>query len=178
MSNIERSEITQPFPREENPRVFFTTFRQSPVYIASIEQFFAGKKLADDVTAEEKRVAFEESTAAKIALIEYAEHQIHFHYNPEQFLPTSRQAIDSYVSHVRQMVVMLTGGADRDTISRLDIERTRLHIAVADAITVEGSAPTTKMARALGRLILIEQKLDTYYSAAEPDMMRINRVVK
>lgn len=160
---------------EDNPITFLNGFRNSSFYINAYRNFFTGKNPASDVTEEEKKVVFEQSEDAKIALVDFAEKNVEFRYNPLYYSPQAVTAIETYVGHVHRMQQALQQGISREEIETLDFQRTSYHVALGHALVIDSLAPNVKLGRVMGRLMLIEQGLTTYNNTREPDVTRIQR---
>ena len=157
-----------------SPINFFTAFRQSSWYHAAYTLFYQGKTVAADVTDAEKRQVFEESEAAKEALVTYAQEEGGFVYDPAAFAAESQEAIASYLAVVRRQRTP-PAGASRDLLEAVDAERTQRHLHLAATLAKNGEAPDELLGRTLGRLILVTAGLDTYASAREPYATRLKR---
>lgn len=162
-------------PMIEDPVEFITHFRESSWYQKAYEEFFKGKKLAPDATEREKTQAFLESEHAKYALVDFGTKEAHLRYNPDQYPLTSRHAINTYVASIEDVVKMTRGGATKEEIMSLDELRFHYHETAAQEMVKDGVVPTTKLGRALARLILIDKGLDTRDNAREPDVNRVYR---
>jgi len=161
-----------------DPAMLFAGFRQSRSYDEAYDLFYRGKVVADDVTADERRQAFEDGEAAKNALIAYATRGVAFAYRPAAYPAGSRAAIDDYIAAVRRQRDARAGGASRDAHEALDAERTLRHVALADALVTDGAAPNRLLGRTLGRLILIGLGLDSVEGALEPFADRVGRALR
>lgn len=155
---------------EDRPGRFLDGLRRSGVYLGAYKAFFAGKNLPEDVSEEEKRVAFENAHPARVALVEYDRNEVRLEYQPAHYSEAARQAIDDYVEIVRAQK-----SAEPAEAVRLDAERTLKHVALAKQLVSDGLAPNVMLGRTLGRLILIRLGLDTHESAKVPDLERAKR---
>lgn len=161
---------------QEDPVAFFRAFRDSDPYKQALADFLKGKKIASDVTEGEKRQAFEQSYLAKRALAAFAATEVSFAYNPRHYPPTSINAIDEYIAYVKMIEAIKAKETPvPEDLSAMDLQRTILHIALGETMVTDGIAPTIKLGRMLGRLMLIPLGLDTYQTASEPDARAIQR---
>lgn len=151
---------------EEDPRQFLAAFRTSSTYQSAFTSFFEGKKLADDVTEEEMRQAFENSRNMQCAVLYYAQEH-GFSYNPQYYSKETQYTIRKYIDHIRAINQAIATGTTTDEIQQLDMQRAIKHLAVGQALVGENIAPNVRIGRIFGRLFLIEQRLDTFESAVE-----------
>jgi hypothetical protein len=155
--------MTMPVPISD-PRHLFDAFRSSATYRAAWKQYFDGRRLADDVTLDEQRAAFEQSDAAKLALIAFVERDQPIHHDPASF-GVAHTAIQRYVEHVRFVQDRMLERPERDEIVTLDNTRSRYHIEAAQAMIDNGYAPTLKLGRTLARLVLVDLGIETFEDA-------------
>lgn len=148
---------------ESDPVQFVGEFRLSLAYQRAFEQFFAGKELSNDTTEQEKIEAFERSTAAKDALIDYAEQERHFTYCPELLTHEARAKMEEYVSLVRS--IHSVPGLSRDEIEEMDRTRSLRHISIARQLVADSVVPNVLLGRVVARLVLISEGLETYNDA-------------
>lgn len=165
---------TQEQPREtvSDPRRLIFLWRESPQYQQAYEDFFMGKKLAPDVTEEEKQHAFEGDYRASQSLIVFVQKgDYRFSYVSEQYSKPLREAVANYVESVNFLIYQNIHG-DRDELLMADKNRAHFHGELARQLVKEGIVSTTKIGRALGRIILIDLGLDTFSSARRTDQDR------
>ena len=148
-----------------DPRRLFAGFRASTIYGAAWNRFFHARPLAGDVTEAEQRAAFEQSDAAKLALIDYVQLQVSFGYDPTCYAPSTAAAIDTYIAHVEHLRTRMAERVDRDEIMEMDRTRSIYHLCAAQAMLDEGIAPSIKLGRTLARLILVHRGIETYEDA-------------
>ena len=60
----------------DDPRALLAAFRASARYADAFARFFAGKRLAPDVTSEDQCAVFEDSPAADTVLFDVAQHEL------------------------------------------------------------------------------------------------------
>jgi len=165
-----------------DPRELFGRFQRSTRYREAFDAFYHGKRVAEDVTHEERRRAFEDSEKAKAALVAFARTEVAFVYAREDYAPASRAAIDDYIGAVRrqqgEIGARSSAGAGRETLEALDAERTRRHVELADTLVENREVPNRLMGRTLGRLILIDRGLDSVEGALEPFVDGASRALR
>ncbi len=150
-----------------DPRRLFTAFRASTIYRAAWDQFFHGRPLAGDVTEAEQRAAFEQSDAAKLALIDYVRIEAPFGYDPACYTTSTAAAIDTYITHVQHMRKRMAERVDRDELMEMDRKRSTYHRHAAQAMIDEGITTSIKLGRTLARLILAHLAIETYEDARQ-----------
>lgn len=163
-----------------NPQEFFEGFRNSGRYQQAFNAFYQGKNLPADVTEDEKRKVFEErSDGAKEALIEYAQHDTNFKYDPMSGFYSSEavEALKDYVTQVRDTEKLYKKGGSKEDIQNFDLYRSRLHVVAATALTAQGITPNERLGKAFTRLVLIQNGLDTYQNALIPDKNRLQNMI-
>ncbi len=148
-----------------DPRRLFAGFRASTIYAAAWNRFFHGRPLAGNVTEAEQRAAFEQSDAAKLALIDYGQLQAPFGYDPTCYAPSTAAAIATYITHVEHLRTRMAERVDRDEIMEMDRTRSLYHLCAAQAMLDEGIPPSIKLGRTLARLILVHLGIETYEDA-------------
>ncbi len=148
-----------------DPRRLFAGFRASAIYGAAWNRFFHGRPLAGDVTEDEQRAVFEQSDAAKLALIDYAQLQATFAYDPTCYAASTAAAIDTYIAHVKHLRTRMAERVDRDEIMEMDRTRSIYHLCAAQAMLDEGITPSIRLGRTLARLILVHLAIETYEDA-------------
>lgn len=156
----------------EDPRELIELFRTSQNYRLAFEDFFKGKDIHPDVSEEEKHLAFKMSEKAKVALVNFVQINGGFHFNPVYYSPEMVEAITSYIDQVRRNLQSST------VREEADVERSILHRNLARALVQEGVVQSEKIARVVGRLILIDKGLDTYSSASKPAFEVIKRKLR
>ena len=159
----------------ENPREFIEGFFRSKWYKDAFTRFYQGKTTAPEVTSEEKILTFEQSEDAKFALVDYGISDAHLKYNPDYYPENSQKAINIYLKSVDTLIKTMRGGDGPERIDIQDTLRYQYHEQVARCLVEDRIAPTEKLGRAIARLILIDQELDSESSAREPDMKRLRR---
>ena len=162
----------------DDPRALLAGFRSSPRYAAAFDAFFAGKRLAPDVTPEEQREVFEESMLARSTLLDVAQHELALRYVPAHYTPETRAALDAYIACVQAIREAFRHGPSPDEIVQMDINRSAFHTAAAHALMAEGLAPNETLARAVARLVLVDLGLDTWASARQVDVAQIEFTVQ
>lgn len=146
-----------------DPVLFMQGFRHSAAYLSAFDLFFAGKQLSADATEHEKIEAFERSTSARNALIDYAEHSRQFSYCPDLFTAAARERMADYVSLVSQ--IQSRNSPAPDEIEEMDRARTACHLKVAQQLVADRVAPNVLLGRVLARLVLISEGLESYQDA-------------
>jgi hypothetical protein len=163
---------TRTMPVVKNPLTFLAGFYQSEYYKKGYEQFFEGKKLASDVTEEEKMEAFLNTDKGKLALLEYGDNAVHLEYDPYQYPMEARKAIGNYIASVEELI-KAEAKEDQDTISGFAAVRDACHVVASRALVDCEIAPTEKVGRAISRLALIDKRLDTFQNAKMKDIDRV-----
>lgn len=157
-----------------DPKEFMDTFYKSSYYKNAYNEFYKGKSPDPSVTQEEKDIAFKESEEAKFALVDFGTKDTSLEYDSKKYPAGSRQAIAIYSDSVEDFFkLMRSSEKTQDEISALDQLRFVYHGVAAEQLVKDKIVPTTKLGRALCRLILIDKDLDTANSAREPDLARI-----
>ncbi len=156
----------------KSPRKLISFWRSSAQYQEAFEVFYTGKKLAPDVTEEEKRQVFEEGTIAGQTLISFVRYNTGgFSYQPEEYSSTTQKAINGYVKAAKFLLDQQKHGG-RDELMMADKHRALFHNKLADSFIKDGLVETRKIGRALGRLILIDLGMDNFSSAGRSDEER------
>jgi len=166
-ASVEHKEV---IARTADPHDLFERFRESSDYQEAHEAFFSGKELADDVTSEEERSAFEESSLASSALVGFSKEQLRFEYAPSFYPAEVVKAVDEYVSSVEDFQKAFSKGYN---MAALDSSRSACHNILGKTLVSTGMTPTLKLGRALGRLILVDLRLDTFEVASRSDIQRL-----
>lgn len=161
-------------PIEEDPKKYMQTFRSSATYSTGLAKFYEGKNLAPDVTETEKKDVFESGEFGKAALLDFAQHTLKFKYNPSQFNPEAREALDDYIATVRDFFKAYREGG-QDQIISADAYRTMVHNKAARVLADNGYTSGDKQGRTLARLVLIDKGLDTFENAGINDLERAKR---
>ncbi len=162
----------------DDPCALLAAFRASAQYAAAFARFFAGKRLASDVTPEEQREVFEDSAAARTVLFDVAQHELALRYVPAHYAPPTRAALDAYIACMHATREALRHGPSPDEIVQLDLRRSAQHTAAAHALVAEGLAPNETLARALARLILVDLGLATWANARETEVAHLEFTVQ
>ena len=161
-------------PVVEDPVRFMNDFEASDYFRTAYDKFFEGKKLAPDVTDQEKYNAFAENETAKLALLDFAENEERYHYDPSFFPQPVRDALENYINQTKDLSKMMRGGS-RDEIISTDLLRSAYHDEAAYALRDAGLVGSYRLGKAFARLVLISQKLDHFESARQSDLDRMRR---
>ncbi len=168
---------SQPKPelqREDDPRKYMQAFQSSDAYTSAFERFYAGKALAPDVTESEKREVFESGESGKDALLDFAQNDLRFTYNPDKFDSETKEALGDYIATVKDYIKIIRSGSQDEIISA-DIYRSTLHNKAAKILADNGYVSSDKLGRTLARIILIDKGLDTFENAGISDLQRLKR---
>lgn len=157
---------------------YFNSFRNSPDYQEASSKFFEGKVLAEDVTEEEKKEVFERSESTKLVMISFAEKGNSLVYNPRNHSFDTQESVQNYLNHVRDFKLRVRKGATPEEIQNLDTQRTQFHNRLATNFIEKGYAPNLRMGRALGRLILVTEGIETLQEARVPDIEKARRTLR
>lgn len=122
----------------EDPREFMEAFYESKFYKDAYEDFFKGKKLASDVTDEEKRQAFLESEKAKFALVDFGVFDTQLRYNPGMYPIGSQQALGIYIDSVGDMYKQMREQRTPEEVEALDSLRFAYHGVAAEQLVKDG----------------------------------------
>lgn len=157
-----------------DPFEYFDKWRSSSNYGEAINKYFVGKKLAGDVTEDEKKEVFEESYEAKKSMLDFSKREDgQFVYDSSKYPLDVAEKMGSYIDSVRYVMKRMGEGVDRDDVKQLDGYRSFVHGEVTQALIKAGIAPNVKMGRTFARLVLISKGLDTYETAGRKDVDRI-----
>ena len=168
-------EASSGLPVVDNPREFMDGFFKSKWYQNAFARFYQNKEPAPEVTMEEKLLVFEQSDAAKSALVDYGVYDTHFKYNPDFYPKTSQESVNTYLECVEDLIKAIRQGVGRDEREVKDTIRYQYHEEAARSLVRDRIVPTEKLGRAMARLILIDKNLDTESSARTPDLLRLER---
>lgn len=167
----------QSLPVITDPRELFTRYRESTEYQMAFNNFFTGKKLADDVTEDEKCEAFEGSEAARQPFFDFTKHHLKFHYDSSQFRSETQKSIQDYIQLTKDFQKLFREkNPTRDEAINIDRQRATCHMVAGNAIVSEGIAPNARLGRDLMTLILIDKGLEQYGGVVESSADRQRRV--
>ena len=124
------------------------------------------------MSEEELKRVFEGGESASYAMIIYARDVRGLSYAPSNYTEETVGAISEYVKSVEELI---SGLRERWNIEFLDSSRAACHNRAAQELVSSGIVSTTKLGRAMCRLILIDKGYDTYESAGASDIERIRR---
>lgn len=161
-------------PKVSDPVRFMNDFEASDYFRRAYDAFFEGKKLAPDVTDEEKYEAFSENETAKLALLDFAEKKETYVYDPSFFPQDIKDALNDYVEQTKDLGKMMRE-ASRDEIISTDLLRASYHDSAAYALKDAGFVGSYRLGKAFARLVLISHGLDHFESARQNDMERLKR---
>lgn len=173
-------------PTSDDPKVFFSAFKESEFYSKSYSERLQKLSPSPDVTEQEQVAAFDETEVAKIAMLDFAQKEMHFKFNSKNFDDDTIEAIDDYVYTVKHHKKILTkhdvmggGGreADKEAIMEADRYRSRMHDKVAEVLKEKGYVSSDKLGRTMARLILIDVGLDNYDNAGLNDYERLRKLI-
>jgi len=160
----------------EDPVRFMNDFEASDYFKTAYDKFFEGKKLAPDVTDQEKYNAFAENEVAKLALLDFAEKEETYVYNPSFFPQEVRQKLNDYIEQTRDLAKMMRG-ATRDEIISTDLMRSIYHDKAAYALRDAGLVGSYRLGKAFARLVLISRGLDNFETSRVSDLERMKRFI-
>jgi len=146
-------------------------FYQSESYKQAFDRFFEKKELAPDVTEEEKKAVFLNQEAGKYAFFDFVQKEQPYSYDDQNYPQDVREAVRDYIAIVKD-IIYKERYLDKDEILAFDRERSRRHDLLAKRFYEAGLVPSLKIGRAIGRLILIESKLDKWENAWVPDQQQ------
>lgn len=160
-----------------DPVQFMNEFRDSEEFQSAYNDFFKGKREPQGVTwsQDEKDKAFFDHEQAKQALIRFGVDKLRINYDNRKYSKEAQEGIETYIDHVSDSENLFKGRLTQDEIRSLDNMRYSYHESAARQLVEDGIVPTSKIGRALLRLILIGRGLDTASKAMEPDKKRIQR---
>lgn len=159
-------------PIVEDPVKFMNDFEASDYFKTAYDKFFEGKKLAPDVTDQEKYNAFAENEVAKLALLDFAEKEERYHYDPSFFPKPVREALETYIAQTRDLIKMKRSGS-RDEIITTDLLRSSYHDQAAYALKDAGLVGSYRLGKAFARLVLISRGLETFERSRISDLERM-----
>lgn len=182
MEPIISSEVRGEKVNIHTPGQLFDEFYQNEEYKKGYSTFFEGKKLADDVTEEEKNEVFLSSELAVTNLFTFVRKSIKLTLDSDSMTDETKRAIEDYKEHVRY-IKKHERELDRDQIMSLDQQRSGYHRTAGDKLYIDPVVnkngkrviPSSRMAKAFVSAMLVQEGLDTYASVSEPESKRVER---
>lgn len=157
-------EVYEP-PTIKDPWELMARFYKSDRFEKAYKAFYHGKQIDSSVNEKEKERVFLENDAARIALLDFATHDVLFRFGRSKFPSPTQEAIDNYVKSVRDLEKMDRGMLEKEDLAAMDEFRLNAHQEAARSLVRAGIAPTMAIGEAIARLILIDKGLDTPISA-------------
>ncbi len=161
-----------------DPKTFAKKFYESDQYEKARERYFNSKhwSLNPAKIDEEKQELFEESETAKNAMIDFGRYSCQLKYSVQHIPEKAIGPIAKYLEFIQK--VREPRRKSGEEIQRDEDRRYHLHEEAADALVEAGVAKSTKLARALVRLMAISEGLDTFENALRPDAKRAEIIAK
>lgn len=156
-----------------NPIKFLSNFRSSSYYKKAYDDFIKGKTFDSDVTNEEKLETFESVEAARQSLMEYAENTNSIlKFSPSEYTKDFCKNFYEYKKHMEEIREQ-NFTSDRDAIIALDQVRSNLHMEAALELVRQSLTKSTKLARGLVEIMIIEKGLENFSNARVSENERL-----
>lgn len=160
---------------ESSPEQYIASFRDSETYKKAYEKFYESKKLAEDVTEEEKREAFErQEEIIRPTVFDFARSEVKLRYDDNRYPDLVRVAINNYLFY-RMQNNEKGFRFNKEEIISSDREQQRLHLEAARKVG-DYLKTTSQVGRAIVSLIAINEGLDDFNSTAETIAQRAAKV--
>lgn len=162
----------------KDPKAYLDSFKDSEHYKIAFSAFYDGKNLAPDVTEEEKVEVFENSEAARLSLILYAQDNNKIlEYSPDMYSQQFNEKFRDYYYTMRDMVKGNFPNS-QEAIIALDDIRSTYHTEAAKELVSQGLAPSVKIARGMIELMIIEKGLESFAGAKTSESEKLRQQIR
>lgn len=163
MQGTERQEAG-PIPSTTNPKELITGFLQSEHYKEAYDSFYASPAMAEYIADRRKTLVFQNSEAARKALISFSENKLKLKLNVAEYPEEVQVAIHEYID-AAQKLESITESENRDGLFVYKALRSSAHRTLSDRLFLSKIVPSSNLGITLSTLLLIDQGLDTFESA-------------
>jgi hypothetical protein len=165
-SEAEREE--NQIPSTDNIGEFLAILRKTPEYERLITGIInrAREKTGEEVAVGEARGSLEGTNTFWSMVVDFGAECLHLRYNPQKCSLDFAEKIEEYKEAVRKGQIA-TERRDADAIAESDLRRSIIHNQAANVLSKTNVVKDEFAARAIVRLLLIDQGLDYVVNARE-----------